>query len=116
MVDYTKIVAELKKDNSLSLFAVVQMDELVNTWMVIFAADWINDKNSQETYRKISSLIDKNVSRTDIAKVSRISIFKSDHYLIKGLLKYSGEINLKDVKINGNTIHNGAVFYPEKKE
>lgn len=113
MVNYKKIVEELKKESSLSLFFVAQMDELMEAWTVIFAADWINDRNLQTVYQKISKLIDENGSRVDIAQVSRINIFNSDHYLIKGLLEYSGEQELSNVKINGNTIHYGMLFYPE---
>src|SRR3989344_4939454 len=105
MVNFKKIVEELKKENSISLFFVAQMDELLETWTVIFAADWINDKNLQTVYQKISKLIDENGNKTDVAQVSRINIFNSDHYLVKGFLKYSSEQELSNVKINGNTIH-----------
>ena len=116
MVNYENIVSELEKKNTLSLFVVVQMDELVNTWTVIFAADWVNEKNLPTTYKEISNLIDKNGSQADIAKVSRIGIFDSNHYLVKGIMKYSDEKELRDVKINGNTIHSGTIFYPRREK
>ena len=113
MVDYSKIVTELEKEKGgLAYFAIVRMDEFVDMWTVMFAADWVNDKNRIDIYNRINNLIDANGKKSDIAKVSRIGIFNSDHYLIKGLLKYSKEPELKDIKINGNTIHSGRVFYP----
>lgn len=114
MVNYENIVTELEKSNSLRLFVVVQMDELVDTWTVIFAADWVNEGNLRGTHKKISDLIDKNGSKVDVARVSRIGIFDSNHYLVKGILQYSGDRNLRDVKINGNTIHSGTIFYPRQ--
>ena len=112
MVDYVRIVTELKSENTLAFFAVVKMDELVDTWTVMFAADWVNDKNRMDVYNRINALIDANGKKADIVEVSRIGIFNSNHYLIKGLLRYTKGSELKDIKINGNTIHRGTVFYP----
>ncbi|MEK7498996.1 MAG: hypothetical protein AAB649_00125, partial [Patescibacteria group bacterium] len=57
--DFKKIVSELKqKYSSLALFAIVKMDELVDTWTVIFAADEVRDSNISEIYKTISKLID----------------------------------------------------------
>ena len=116
MVDYEKIIKELNKNKEkpISLFFVAQMDELVDTWTIIFAADWVTDKNIHSTYAKISKLIDKNGSKSDIDKVSRIWIFNSNHYLVKELLKLSDKSELNEIKINGNTIHRGTIIYPKK--
>jgi arginyl-tRNA synthetase len=115
MVNYENIVTELKKNYSLRLFAVVQMDELIDTSTVIFAAENVDDKNRDDIYKKINSLIDKNDDKASIVEVSRINIFDSNHYLAKGLLQYVDKGELIEVKINGNTIHRGTMYYPKPR-
>ena len=106
-----KILNILKTDNKpVWLFAILKMDEIIDRWSVIISAPWINEVNRKEAFSTILELLKDSLDKSDLASIARMSLLERSDYLIEELLKKKTGDLIKEEKINGNMVHEGAII------
>jgi hypothetical protein len=112
---FEKILNSIKKDRgSLTLFAIVKMDELTDRWTIILSASWVTDDSKTELFNYIRDLLIKNLTEEELKSMARIGLFSVNEYLVQVFLKsiqsHAGTMRLQDSKINGYSIHDAYIF------
>ena len=92
------------------LFAVLKMDEFVDSWSVIVSAPWVNEQNRDSEFTGLIGLLRDSLTKEELSSVVRIVFLgKNDHLIQELLKKKTGDI-IKDEPINGNKIHEGYII------
>jgi hypothetical protein len=103
-----------KKNNgkTVDLFAVLKMDELIDKWSVILAADWINDSNRKAAFNSLVDTLLNNLDGEELTEIARVGVFPTTNHLIELFLEkfQTGQYIKEDARINGNTIHEGYII------
>lgn len=120
MVEKLKNIAETieREKGKLTVFAAIKMDELVDSWSIVFSADWINvidDDARKSNFGYIFSLLEKELTADERQQIARIGIFPRDYYLIRELCKFKPDAHVVETtKINGNIIHEARIIRSQK--
>lgn len=114
-----KIAKKIKQEKgSLTLLAILKIDDLVDTWSILFSAEWMNTENKIEmkgNFSYLFNLLESTFSSEELRLIARIGIFPKDYYLIKELSNFKTGAHVTDTtQINGNTIHEAHIIYSKK--
>jgi len=99
----------------LGLFAMLKMDEIVDKWSLLFAAHWVTDTDEEKRdriFEKIYQLLEEVLTEEEGASVARIGLMPTDTHIVEELkrLNAEGSTTLNNMKINGNTVHEGIIL------
>lgn len=110
--EFKQILEELQnKKGTVSLFAILKMDEFTDKWTVIISAPWINTATKNEVFALIRNLMIQKFTPEEMATVARLGIFPTDEHIVQELLKYKeGATISEDEKVNGNIVHNAHIL------
>lgn len=113
---YRGLTEDLRAVKGVEFFAVVKMDDLTDRWSLVFGLLGAKDLDKREkVFTKIRDIIIEHLSQEDMQDIARISLFATTEHLIKDLMGYAENEDIKDVRANGNFIHNGHVFISPHK-
>ena len=103
-------------DKSVNLFAVLKMDELIDKWSVLLAADWITEDNRKENFNLLADVLTKTLDDKEIYEIARVGVFGTNFHLAELFLEkfQTGQHIKEDAQINGNVIHEGYILICEK--
>jgi len=120
--NYQKVLDEFIKKNDnkpVNLFAVLKMDELIDKWSVLLAADWVTDEIRKQTFSSLANILIEKLSEEEINEIARVGVLGTSHHLVELFLDkfQTGQYIDEDARINGNTIHEGYIIKcePSKK-
>ncbi len=113
-----KIIEVIEKEfGTLSLFAILKMDEIVDKWSVIVAADWISESTEPKRnalFKTIFDQMNKVLNEEENASISRLGLFGTENHIVQELKKLKlgedGTVRIKDEKVNGNMVHEGIIL------
>src|SRR3990167_191685 len=104
MVDkFKKILEEMKKQGTVTLFAILKMDDLTDKWSVLISAPWISDANRKQVFADIVGLIKKEMLPEEAANIARVLIVPEGNHLVSELLEQKRDY------IGGDDEHSGNV-------
>lgn len=92
------------------LFAVLKMDEFVDSWSIIISAPWITGQNRDTEFTGLIGILRENLTKEELSSIVRIVFLSKTDHLIEELLKKNSGVVLKDEAVNGNKIHEGYVI------
>lgn len=109
--DKLQIVLNKYKEShqDINLLAVMKMDDLVDKWSIVVAADWITSDNTREVFNNFVTLIKAELNKEELDSIARLGIFSADEHLVSELLKYKSGTVITDTKVNGNRIYEGYI-------
>ncbi|MCX6706040.1 MAG: hypothetical protein NTV24_02955 [Candidatus Woesebacteria bacterium] len=113
MVDkFKKILSRIiEEKGTVTVFAVLKMDEFVDKWTVIFSAPWSIPTTLETDFEYIRKLLREELTEEERSLIARIGIFPKDEHLINLILQLKSETTItEDTKLNGNVIHEGYVL------
>ena len=116
MVDkFKKILEEMKKQGTVTLFAILKMDDLTDKWSVLISAPWISDANRKQVFADIVGLIKKEMLPEEAANIARVLIVPEGNHLVSELLEQKRDYigGEGSVKINGNMVHEAYILEPQ---
>ena len=109
-----KILEKMINDKGpVTLFATLQMDELVDKWSVILSAPWAREGDT-EIFTYVKNSVISQLTEEEINSVARIGIFPKNAHLIELLLEYPKDSLIEDEKVNGNLIHKAHILESNK--
>jgi len=113
MVDkLKKILAIVKNDmGSITLFAIMKMDEYTDKWSVILSASWVD----KDTFGYLYKLFNEHLTKEEASSIARIGIFSKESREVQSLLKVNAKY-IVNTKVNGFMIHEGYILAPGLKE
>ena len=94
-----------RQKGSVTLLALLKMDEVIDKWTVIFCAPWATESDRSGSFEFIKQQIIDALTSEEIEEVARIGIFSKTDHLIQELLQYQSGTELKDKSINGNYVY-----------
>lgn len=101
---------EKNHDNGINLFAILKMDDLIDKWSIVIAADWMTPDLYSQVFNDFAVLLQNNLDQDESNSIARLGISSTTEHLISELLKYKTGDEIPDGKINGNTIYEGHVI------
>lgn len=108
---YREIIEELQHMDVVRLFAVAKMDDLTDRWALIFGIEDHTDfEYRKDLFRDIIDIIRKHLPSEDFQDIARGTLQSIDEHLIQDLLKYPVGQEIKDIRANGNFIHEGYIL------
>ena len=108
---FKKILAQIVREKgSVTFFAIVKMDDLVDKWSVVLCAPWATEATHDATFRYILDLIKNNLEVSEQNSIARISLFSRDEHLIQLLLQFKKDTVIENQKVNGNIIHQAYIL------
>ena len=116
MVDKIKNLLQkiITEKGSVTVFAMLKMDEITDKWSIVFSASWITDATATETFNYLRELIISALTAEEIGSIARLSVFNNSEHLIQLILSSvnvkNGDVFLKDTQLNGYKIHEAHIF------
>ncbi len=112
---FRNILQRIKNEKgSVTVFAILKMDELTDKWSVVFSASWVTDETSTETFNYLRAILISSLTTDEISSIARLSVFSNGEHLIQLILNsmnvQNGDVLLKDAKLNGYKIHEAHIF------
>ncbi len=115
-----KLISRIKEDKkSITVFAIVKMDGVIDKWSVILSANWITDdlESRKEIFDYIRKLLIENLTEEERDSIARINLLTENSHLIIKMRELgstqNGEVKMfKNIKLNGNEIHEAYIFEP----
>jgi hypothetical protein len=106
------IFIEKNGNKPVEFFAVLKMDELIDKWSVLLAADWVTEENRKETFNMLVSILIDTLNPEEIAEVARVGVMPTSVHLVEVFLDkfQAGQYIKEDARINGNVIHEGYII------
>jgi len=92
------------------IFAIMQMDELVDKWTVVLSASWATEETRKEVFEEIRSLLVGKLDTKQLSSIARIGQFSKTEHLIEELLKYQKGAVIENTRINGNLVYKGYIL------
>jgi len=109
--DFKKVLDVLKeRGKPVWIFAFLKMDEFLDKWSLVISAPWINESNKNSEFEGVLDIVKKNISNEKLSSIARIVLLDKDDHLIQELLKKNSGDEIRDEKINGNTVHYGYII------
>lgn len=111
------IFIERNGNKTVDFFAALKMDEHIDKWSVLLAADWVTEENRKEAFNSLATILIETLSDEEIAEVARVGILPSSNHLIELFLDkfQAGQYIKEDARINGNIIHEGYIIKCERQ-
>ena len=117
MVDkFKNLLQRIKTEKgSVTVFAIIKMDEITDKWSVVFSASWVTDGNLTETFNYLRQLLIETLNSEEVTTIARLSVFSNTEHLIELILGSvinvtNGDVILKDTTLNGYKIHEAHIF------
>lgn len=114
MVEKLKsILKELNKANkSVSLLAVLKMDDLTDRWSIILSSPIIEDEKSRrEVFEYFVKLLLRDLDDKEKLSIARVGAFPPGNHLVENLMEYKkGYEFTGKTPVNGNIVHEGYIL------
>ncbi len=94
-----------KEKGSVTIFALLKMDEFIDKWTVVICASWATDENRSEIFEFVRQEIITALTPEEVSEVARIAIYPETEHFIQELINYKSGTVIKDKKVNGNVVH-----------
>jgi disulfide oxidoreductase YuzD len=121
--DFIEKLREIKKEieqskGTVSLFAILKIDELTDKWTVILSASWVKPSEFKDTFLYLRGLLLARLDQDQRHSIARMGIFEPNNHLVQMLLdKYQGDEYIdSDEAVNGNLIHEGYILVASKEK
>lgn len=92
------------------LLAVMKMDDLIDKWSILIAADWITSENHRQVFNDFVVLIKDELNEEERGTIARVGVFSTKDHLVSELLNYKTGTIITDTKVNGNKIYEGYII------
>lgn len=109
---FSEVLNQLvQRHGDVYVFAVLQMDDLIDKWSIIMSAPWINTSGAhREIFEETRNLLIEKFTDEELSNIARLGLLSVDEHLIQELLKYNKGTEIKSQKINGNIVHKGFIL------
>ncbi|HXH27091.1 MAG TPA: hypothetical protein VNG90_04285 [Candidatus Acidoferrum sp.] len=119
--NYKKVLNDFVAANDnrrITLFAVLKMDELIDKWSIVIAAEWITKENRKTVFSSLIAALQKNLGAEELTEVARASFYSTDEHLVQLFRETfnAGQHIREDARVNGNVIHEGYIIALEKSQ
>ncbi len=105
----------IKEKTSLNLFMLVKMDDFIDKWTLIVAANWVDPHNLNVTFDYMLSKLRKELSPEEGSQIARVGIFTPHDQLVQEFTRSvvvadSEPIRLVNAQVNGYKVHEAWIF------
>lgn len=112
LVKFDKILASLKKDKvDVSLFALLKMDDLVDSWSVLVSKPDLKTLHDRRIlFQTVVKLLVKHLDEEELDNIARVGAFPENDHLVSDVLKYKKGHVTQSFKANGNFVHEAYIL------
>lgn len=112
---FKKILTAIRAKGTISLFAILRMDDLTDKWTVLVSAPWEDEEKRREFFEELVDMIKQTMTEEEAASIARVLVSNKENHLVQKLLEQKAGAHIVGaMEINGNLVHEAYILESNK--